>query len=226
VRAEVAELIADESVWLIDAIGYYEAEKVKTWCRLWAEQFRKGTDMAPDPARLKENLDPAAIMAEHDSLTRALRVARTWENEAVAKGTRASAASRRRLATIIAALAEAQEQVESEARCRRSNSRSARLLIDTIGRDEPEVVAANAAVEAGDWSDDYDFGHIAIAYITRLRSTLAEAQEREQRVRAVADSHALVAALPAKPDQLIMVPAITVAEDIYAAIDEPQDGAE
>jgi hypothetical protein len=43
-------------------------------------------------------------------LDRALSVAQTWENEAIAKGTRSTAASRRRLATIIAALAEAQER--------------------------------------------------------------------------------------------------------------------
>jgi hypothetical protein len=43
-------------------------------------------------------------------LDRALSVARTWENEAIAKGTRSTAASRRRLATIITALTEAQER--------------------------------------------------------------------------------------------------------------------
>jgi hypothetical protein len=122
------------------------------------------------------DLDPAAIMAEHYK-------GRNGYCVACGTGIRYHWPC---LPWLLARdLAEAQERAESEARCRRSNSRSARLLIDAIGRDEPEVVAASAAVEAGDWSDEYDFGHIAIAYITRLRAERAEAQERERRVRAV-----------------------------------------
>jgi hypothetical protein len=52
-KAEAAELIADESGWLISVIGYYEAEAVKAWCHLWAEQFRKGSDAAPNPDRIE-----------------------------------------------------------------------------------------------------------------------------------------------------------------------------
>jgi hypothetical protein len=46
-------------------------------------------------------------------LDRALAVARTWQNEAITKGTRSTAPSRRRLATIIAALAEAQKREQA-----------------------------------------------------------------------------------------------------------------
>jgi hypothetical protein len=52
-KAEAAELIADEMVWMIEVIGWAESEAVKSWCHLWAEQFRKGSEDAPDIKRIE-----------------------------------------------------------------------------------------------------------------------------------------------------------------------------